>query len=77
MNCSVLSFLTEGNVDMAARSPVISPPAIVFRTALSSLSAKLTRPVFPSSSPLFLKAPDQAKIVATELVDVYSPLRCL
>ena len=31
----------------------------------------------PSSSPRFLRAPDQAKIVATGFVEVFSPLRYL
>ena len=55
----------------------ILPDSIVEIQASSNLSAKFINSLFPSSSPLFLRAPDHAKIVATELVDVSSPSRCL
>ena len=62
---------------MRAKSFVILPCSIVVNVAFSSLSANAISSGKLSSSPRFLKAPVQAKIVATELVDVSSPFKCL
>ena len=43
----------------------------------SGLSANAESSALPSSSPRFFNAPVQAKIVATEFVDVSSPAKCL
>ena len=64
-------------VVVSARSFVISPLSMVSMVAFSSLSAKSIRSLLPSNSPRFLKAPVQAKMVATELVEVSSPFKCL
>ena len=61
-------------VVMSARSFVIFPLSIVFMQAASSLSANSESAGSLSSSPLFLSAPVHAKIVATEFVEVSSPL---
>src|SRR5699024_2606293 len=62
---------------ISARSFVIFPLSIVPSVALSRRSAKSHSSEIPSSSPLLRSAPVQAKIVATELVEVSSPFRCL
>lgn len=77
MNSSLSRVWGLGSVVMRARSPVIWPASMVSSVAFSSRSAKATRSGRPSSSPRLRRAPDQAKIVATELVEVFSPLRCL
>ena len=77
MKSRVLSFFGFGSVVMSARSPVISPASMVSSVARSSLSANATRSSRPSSSPRLRSAPDHAKMVATEFVEVSSPLRCL
>ena len=60
---------------ISARSPVITPPSMVSITAFSRRPAKADRSFSPSSSPRYLSAPVQAKMVATGLVEVSSPLR--
>ena len=72
----VLTFLISGSVDIAAKSPVIIPLSMVSIVACSSLPAKSTSLSLQSNCPRFLRAPVQAKSVATELVEVSSPLRC-
>ena len=57
------------------RSFVIIPSSIVSKAALYMLEAKETRAGISSSSPLFLKAPVQAKMVAIGFVEVTSPFR--
>ena len=64
-------------VVIRAKSLVMEPLSMVSKVACSSLSANAINSGLPSSSPRFLKAPDHAKIVATELVEVSSPARCL
>ena len=77
MKASVESFTGSFIEVIRVRSPVIFPLSMVERVALSSLSAKSQSAFILSSSPLLRSAPDQANMVATELVDVSSPLRCL
>ena len=60
--------------ERSARSPVMIPASMVANVDDSSFVEKSTKAWLSSSSPLFLRAPDQAKIVATGLVDVVSPL---
>ena len=47
------------------------PDSMVSSTAFSRVSVKSMSRLFPSNSPLFRSAPAQAKIRATELVDVF------
>src|SRR5699024_8569624 len=77
MNSSLLSTVGFSIVVIRARSFVISPASIVSIVAFSRRSAHSIRSLFPSSSPRFLSAPVHAKIVATELVEVSSPFKCL
>ena len=67
----------DDKVVISARSFVILPSSMVSIVAFSNLSANAISSWLPSSSPRFLSAPVHAKIVATELVDVSSPFRCL
>ena len=53
------------------------PSSIVFIVAASSLSANSSSSGIPSNSPRLRNAPVHAKINATELEDVFSPLRYL
>jgi len=62
---------------MRAKSFVILPSSIVLMHAFSSLSANAESSGILSNSPRFLRAPVQAKMVATEFVDVSSPFKCL
>ena len=57
------------------RSLVITPLASVSRQAASSVLANFTSASLPSSSPRFVSAPVQAKMVAMGLVEVLSPFR--
>ena len=75
MKSLLFSTVGLGRVVIRARSFVIFPPSMVSMVAFSSLSAKAASYWFPASSPRFLNAPDQAKMVATELVEVASPFR--
>ena len=59
------------------RSPVIFPLSMVATVACSSFLANAHSSGVPSSSPRFASAPVHAKMVATELVEVSSPFRCL
>ena len=77
MKSSVPAVFTSLRVVISAKSFVIMPLSTVSITAFSSLPAKAARSLRPSSSPLFLRAPLQAKIVAMELVEVGSPSRYL
>ena len=69
--------VTPSALNSETRSPVISPSSMVRTVASSSFFANAESSGMPSSSPRFASAPVQAKIVATELVEVSSPLRCL
>ena len=69
--------VTPSALNSETRSPVISPSSMVRTVAFSSYFANAESAGMPSSSPRFASAPVQAKIVATELVEVSSPLRCL
>ena len=73
----VLSVTGLPNVVISAKSLVILPSSTVLMQAFSSVSANFESSGSESSSPLFLKAPVHANIVAIGLVDVSSPLRCL
>ena len=73
----VMMIFTSFKEVIKARSFVIFPLSIVESVALSSLSAKSCSSWIPSISPLLRRAPVHAKIVATELVDVSFPSRCL
>ena len=77
MKSSLLSTVGFSIVVISARSLVISPDSMVAMVAFSSLSAKSINAWLWSSSPRFLRAPVQAKMVATELVEVSSPFKCL
>ena len=59
------------------KSPVISPLSMVAIVACSNFSAKACNSVLPSNSARYFKAPVQAKMVATELVEVSSPFKYL
>ena len=74
---SLFTVVTFSKVVISARSFVIVPPSIVSIVAFSSLSANDTNSSIPSNLPRFLRAPDHAKIVATEFVEVSSPFKCL
>ena len=71
----VLTFRLVESVEMAAKSPVITPLSMVSTVACSSFSANVTSAVSESSSPRFFNAPVHAKIVATEFVEVSCPFR--
>ena len=77
MKSSLFRVTGFGRVVILARSPVIFPDSIVSMVAFSSLSANSESSGIWSSSPLFRSAPVQAKMVATELVEVSSPFRYL
>ena len=60
-----------------SRSFVITPSFSVSREASSSAWPNCTSSGRPSSSPRRFKPPDQAKMVAMGLVEVFSPFRYL
>ena len=66
------TFFAAG-LAIRAISPVIMPASIVSSVAFSRRFAKSTSSGVPSSSPRFARAPVQAKISATGLVEVFSP----
>ena len=67
---SLFTVFTFSKVVINAKSFVIVPFSIVSIVAFSNLSANVTNSSIPSNLPRFLSAPDHAKIVATEFVDV-------
>ena len=77
MKSSLLSTVGFSMVVINARSLVISPDSMVSMVAFSSLPAKSISAWLLSSSPRLRRAPVQAKMVATELVEVSSPFKCL
>ena len=75
INSSVVTLVGVMPSQSPHRSPVIIPALRVSRVAFSRAEAKSARGRFPSSSPRLARAPLQAKMVATGLVEVFSPFR--
>ena len=74
---AMLSGIRPCVVAMILATGITMALSIVSIVAFSRQSAKFISSGRLSSSPLFLRAPVHANSVATEFVEVSSPLRCL